>query len=45
MTRGQAEYEDYLRQCAAKNEEPKVFICGKCQHPLKKKEDKCPQCN
>lgn len=44
MTRGQAEYLDYLRQCAAKKEEPKVFICSKCDRPLKTKNEMCPQC-
>jgi rubrerythrin len=44
-TRGAAEYQDYLRQCEAKGEEPKVFICPGCDHPLKSKDDKCPQCD
>lgn len=44
-TRGQVEYEDYLRQCAAKNEKPQVFICHRCDHPLKKEDDPCPQCD
>jgi len=45
MTRGQAEYLDYIRQCEAKNEKPKVFICHRCDHPLEKEEDPCPQCD
>jgi predicted amidophosphoribosyltransferase len=44
MTRGQAEYLDYLNSCKAQNKEPEVFICFKCQHPLNTKNDICPQC-
>lgn len=44
-TRGAAEYQDYLRQCAAEKKEPQVFICDRCDHPLKSKDAKCPQCD
>jgi rubrerythrin len=44
MTRGQAEYQDYLNSCKVNNVEPKFFICPKCDHPIKK-DGVCPQCS
>jgi rubrerythrin len=44
-TRGQVEYEDYVRSQLAQGKPVEVFICGRCDHPLKSKDDKCPQCD
>jgi rubrerythrin len=44
MTRGQAEYQDYVRSQLAKGKPIEVFICSKCDHPLKTADAKCPQC-
>lgn len=44
MTRGQAEYLDYLRSCEEKGEQQQYFICWNCQHPLTAAHEPCPQC-